>query len=147
MRVDQGYRPLTTNRTANDGFTKPVNSTNFSEMLQQKNRQHTVSELEMQIKSIQEQGDRLARHMTVRELKLYRQLVKRFLEDTLKRGIGLKEVKGFDRRGRIKRYKLLEEVDEKLVLMGEELLQTEEGRLQLLHTMGEIRGILINLLF
>ena len=147
MRVDQGYRPLTTNRTTNDGVAKPVNSTHFSEMLQQKNRQHTVSELEMQMKSIQEQGDRLARHMTVRELKLYRQLVKRFLEDTLKRGVGLKEARGFDRRGRVKRYKLLEEVDAKLVLLGEELLETEEGRLQLLHTMGEIRGILINLLF
>lgn len=147
MRVDRGYQPLTTNRTTNEGAVKTSPATQFSEMLSQSNRQHSINELEMQLRSIQEQGDRLARHMTIRELKQYRQLLKRFLEDTLKRGVGLKEVKSFDRRGRIKRHKLLDEVDEKLILMGEDLLETEEGRLQLLQTLGEIRGILINLLY
>lgn len=147
MRVDRGYQPLTTNRTAKEGVVRATQTTQFSELLSQSNRQHSINELEMQLRSIQEQGDRLARHMTIRELKQYRQLVKRFLEDTLKRGVGLKEVKSFDRRGRIKRHKLLDEVDEKLVLMGEELLETEEGRLELLQTLGEIKGILINLLY
>lgn len=85
--------------------------------------------------------------MTVRELKLYRMMVKGFLEDTLKRGIALKETKGWDRRGRGKRYKILEEVDSMLVAMGEELLGSEEGRLELLQRVGEIRGLLINLVF
>jgi uncharacterized protein YaaR (DUF327 family) len=85
--------------------------------------------------------------MTVRELVLYRQMVKAFLEDTVRRGIALKETKGWDRRGRGKRYKLLEEVDAMLVAMGEELLQSEEGRIDLLHKVGEIRGILINIVF
>jgi len=147
MRVDQGFRPIGQNLTANDGVAKPIQSNSFSELLMQKNRQHSVEDLQLKLQGIQAQGERLAKHMTVRELKLYRQMVKQFLEDTLKRGIGLKEVRGFDRRGRIKRYKLLEEVDEKLVLMAEELLETEEGRIELLHNLGEIRGILINLLF
>lgn len=147
MRVDQSYRPLGQNRTTNDSARREVQPNQFSEMLMQKNKQHTVSELQQRIKSIQEQGDRLARHMTVRELKLYRQMVKQFLEETLRQGIGLKEVRGFDRRGRVKRYKLLEEVDEKLVILAEELLETEEGRIQLLNTLGEIRGILINFVF
>lgn len=147
MRVDQSFRPLGQSRTANEGVNKQVQSNQFSEMLMQKNRQHTVSEMQQMIKGIQEQGDRLSRHMTVRELKIYRQMVKQFLEDTLRKGINLKEVRGFDRRGRVKRYKLLEEVDEKLVLLAEELLATEEGRIQLLHTLGEIRGILINYVF
>lgn len=147
MRVDQSFRPLGQNRAASGAVTKQPASTTFSDMLAQKDRAHTVDELQQKIKSIQEQGDRLARHMTVRELKLYRQMIKQFLEDTLRRGIGLKEVRGFDRRGRIKRYKLLDEVDSKLVALAEELLETEEGRIELLQTLGEIRGILINLAF
>lgn len=147
MRVDQSFRPLGQNRTTNENVNKQVQSNQFSEMLNQKNRQHSVVELQQKIRSIQEQGDRLARNMTVRELKIYRQMIKQFLEDTLRQGIGLKEVRGFDRRGRIKRYKLLEEVDEKLVLIAEELLETEEGRIQLLSTLGEIRGLLINFVF
>ncbi|MCM3635908.1 MULTISPECIES: YaaR family protein [Paenibacillus] len=147
MRVDQSFRPLGQSRAASGTVSKQVSSSQFSDMLAQKDHAHSVSELKQKIQSIQEQGDRLARHMTVRELKLYRQMVKQFLEDTLRRGIGLKEVRGFDRRGRVKRYKLLEEVDEKLVLLAEEMLETEEGRIELLHTLGEIRGILINLVF
>lgn len=147
MRVDQSFRPLGQSRAANGAVTKQTASTQFSDFLAQKDRANTVEELQQKIKSIQEQGDRLARHMTVRELKLYRQMIKQFLEDTLRRGVGLKEVRGFDRRGRIKRYKLLDEVDSKLVLLAEELLETEEGRIELLHTLGEIRGILINLAF
>lgn len=147
MRVDPSFRPLGQNRTTNENVNKQVQSNQFFEMLNQKNRQHSVVELQQKIKSIQEQGDRLARNMTVRELKIYRQMIKQFLEDTLRQGIGLKEVRGFDRRGRIKRYKLLEEVDEKLVLIAEDLLETEEGRIQLLSTLGEIRGLLINFVF
>jgi uncharacterized protein YaaR (DUF327 family) len=47
----------------------------------------------------------------------------------------------------MKRYKLLDEIDEKLIEMAEELLQTEQGRLELLSKIGEIRGLLINLFY
>lgn len=147
MRVDQSFRPLGQSRAAGGAVSRPIASTQFSDLLAQHDRANSVEELQQKIKSIQEQGERLAKHMTVRELKIYRQMIKRFLEDTLRRGVGLKEVRGFDRRGRIKRYKLLEEVDSKLVLLAEELLETEEGRIELLHTLGEIRGILINFAF
>ncbi len=85
--------------------------------------------------------------MTVREMTLYKQMIRKFLEDTLRRGVGLRETKGWDRRGRTKRYKLLEEVDAVLLGMGEELLDTEQGRIDLLERIGEIRGLLINYFF
>lgn len=147
MRVDPSFRPLGQNKTLNNTVARQVPTNQFSDLLAQSDRAHSVDELQQKIRGIQEQGDRLARHMTVRELKLYRQMVKQFLEDTLKRGVGLKEVRGFDRRGRTKRYKLLEEVDAKLLLLAEDMLATEEGRIELLNTLGEIKGILINLLY
>jgi len=115
--------------------------------MQKQQEERTQEELKRKLEDIRLQGERLSRSMTVRELILYRQMVKDFLEDTLKRGIGLKETRGWDRRGRGKRYKLLEEVDAMLVSMGEELLQSEEGRIELLRKVGEIRGMLINLAF
>ena len=74
-------------------------------------------------------------------------MVKQFLELTVRRGIGIKDVRSMDRRGRIKRHKLLDEIDEGLLSMADELLQSEEGRLELLQRIGDIRGMLINLLF
>lgn len=135
------------NRTNTDPMAKPAHSASFMDVMVQQDAQRSQEQLQTKLQDIHRQGDRLAKNMTVRELMLYRQMVKSFLEDTIKRGVGLKEVRGFDRRGRVKRYKLLDEIDATLVSMAEELLETEEGRIELLNKIGEIRGILINLMF
>ncbi|WP_255570821.1 YaaR family protein [Cohnella sp. CFH 77786] len=147
MKIQPGLYPM--NKTLQRGETanRPAPSNNFADLMQQQEEGRTQEELQRKLEDIRLQGDRLTRSMTVRELVLYRQMVKSFLEDTVRRGIGLKDTKGWDRRGRGKRYKLLEEVDAMLVSMGEELLQSEEGRIDLLSKVGEIRGMLINLVF
>ncbi|GLX70845.1 YaaR family protein [Paenibacillus glycanilyticus] len=147
MKIDQSWRPLGQNRTGGDTAAKPAQVRSFSDAMIQQDNLRTQEQLQQKLTEIHNQGERLARTMTVRELKMYRQMVKRFLEDTVKRGIGLKELRGFDRRGRTKRYKLLDEIDSALVSMAEELLETEQGRIELLGRLGEIRGLLMNLLF
>ncbi|GGG24456.1 YaaR family protein [Paenibacillus abyssi] len=147
MKINPGWRPTGQDISRTDVGTRPVQTKNFSDIMGQQDQERTKEELQKKLQDIHLQGERLAKSMTVRELKLYRQMVKQFLEDTVRRGIGLKETKGWDRRGRTKRYKLLEEVDAALILLGEELLDTEQGRIDLLNRVGEIRGILINLSF
>nr|WP_225445947.1 YaaR family protein [Paenibacillus arenosi] len=126
---------------------KPVASKSFSDMMQQQDGNASRDELQQRLQDIYRQGERLGKSMTVRELRMYRTMVKRFLEDTVRRGIGIREVTGWDRRGRSKRYKIIEEIDTALLEMAEQLLQTEEGKMQLLNKVGEIRGMLINLSF
>lgn len=147
MKIDPGYRPLKSSLGVTDNATKPVQSKSFSDVMQQHGEQASKEELNRRLKEIQLQGDRLARSMTVRELKAYRLLVKRFLEDTVRRGVGIKESRGWDRRGRGKRYKLLDEVDAALLSLADELLETEQGKIDLLQKIGEIRGMLINICF
>ena len=147
MKIQPGLYPVNKTLQRGEATARPTQAQNFGDMLQQQDEQRTHEELQRKLEDIRLQGDRLTRSMTVRELVLYRQMVKGFLEDTVRRGIALKETKGWDRRGRGKRYKLLEEVDAMLVGMGEELLQSEEGRIDLLQKVGEIRGILINIVF
>jgi uncharacterized protein len=147
LKIQPGLYPVNKTLQRGESANRPTQAQNFGEFMQQNEEQRTHEELQRKLDVIRLQGDRLTRSMTVRELVIYRQMVKGFLEDTVRRGIALKETKGWDRRGRGKRYKLLEEVDAMLVSMGEELLQSEEGRIDLLHKVGEIRGILINLVF
>ncbi|CAM4402063.1 YaaR family protein [Paenibacillus alkaliterrae] len=147
MKIDQGFRPLGRNHANSDSGAKQVLPRNFADVMIQQDANRTHEQLQQKLQDIHKQGDRLAKIMTVRELKLYRQMIKQFLEDTVRHGVVLKEVKGFDRRGRIKRYKLLDEIDATLVSMAEDLLDSEQGRIDLLHKIGEIRGLLINLLF
>ncbi|SFT28633.1 YaaR family protein [Paenibacillus sp. BC26] len=147
MKINPGWRPLGQDRARPDLGSKPIAPKNFADVMNFQDEQRTIEQLQEKLQHIHNQGERLARSMTVRELRLYRQMVKQFLEDTVRRGIGMKETRGFDRRGRTKRYKLLEEIDSSLISMGEELLESEEGRLDLLQKVGDIRGILINLFF
>lgn len=147
MKINPGYRSIGQERTRTDNIQRQAMPRSFADLMRDQESARSQEALQRMLQDIHKQGERLARHMTVRELKLYRQMVKSFLEDTVRRGIGLKETRGWDRRGRTKRYKILEEVDAVLVSMGEELLQTEEGRIELLSKVGEIRGLLMNLLF
>ncbi|MBW7477370.1 YaaR family protein [Paenibacillus oenotherae] len=147
MKINPGWRPLGQDRARADIGAKPVQARNFADVMSHQDEQRTMEQLQQKLQDIHNQGERLTRSMTVRELKLYRQMVKQFLEDTLGRGVGLKETRGFDRRGRTKRYKLLDELDSTLIAMGEELLESEEGRMELLGKIGDIRGMLINLFF
>jgi uncharacterized protein YaaR (DUF327 family) len=115
--------------------------------MSQQDEKITIEQLSRMAEQIKLQGDRLTRSMTVRGLRMYKQLVKQFLEETARRGVGMKETKGWDRRGRTRRYKLLDEVDSHLLAMADELVGSEQGRLELLQRIGEIRGLLINILF
>ncbi|GIO15856.1 hypothetical protein J19TS2_54110 [Cohnella xylanilytica] len=147
MKIQPGYPPLNKTVQRSDSPPRQAPAQTFGDFLQHQEEGRSMEELQRKLEDIRLQGDRLMRSLTVRELKLYRMMVKSFLEDTLRRGIKLKETRGWDKRGRGKRYKILEEVDALLVAMGEELLQSEEGRIELLEKVGEIRGLLINLVF
>lgn len=147
MKIQPGFYPVGKTLQRGESNVRPASPQSFGDLMQQQDDRKTHEDLQRKLEDIRLQGDRLSRSMTIRELVLYRQLVKSFLEDTVRRGIILRETKGWDRRGRGKRYKLLEEVDSLLIGMGEELLQNEEGRIDLLNKVGEIRGILINLVF
>lgn len=148
MKINPGWRPFGKDLKPTDGQSpQSIQTKTFSDMMRQSDEQASVQELNRMIEQIQQQSDRLSKSMTVRELRQYRLLIKRFLEETARRGVQLRETRGWDRRGRTKRYKLLEEIDEKLLSLADELLESEQGRIELLYKIGEIRGMLINFLF
>lgn len=148
MKINSDWR-LTGNRLAKTGSVQPqpVQQQDFSDFLQQQEERASQEHLKQLWKKIDLQGERLAKSMTVRELRQYKILVKQFLEATVRKGVGLKETRGTDRRGRTKRYKILEEIDKQLLEMAEDLLKDEQGRMQILQQLGEVRGMLINYFF
>ena len=147
MKINPGFRPLGQELKLTDNASKQIGQKNFADFMFQQDQHASKEELNQRLQQIHQQGDRLAKSMTVRELYLYRTMVKRFLEDTVRRGLGIKDARGWDRRGRGKRYKLLEEIDSTLIAMAEELLNSEEGKIELLNKIGEVRGMLINYCF
>jgi uncharacterized protein YaaR (DUF327 family) len=134
------------NRT-DQPLSPQVGQNSFSDTMQQQEERASQENMKRMLDQIKTQGDRLAKSMTLRELRSYKLMVRKFLEESIHRGVGLKETKGWDRRGRGRRYKLLEEIDKQLLDMTDELLEQEKGKIKILNGIGEIRGMLVNLLF
>ncbi|WP_019420266.1 YaaR family protein [Paenibacillus sp. OSY-SE] len=147
MKINPGYRPLGQDVRMGESLTKPIQHKSFADMMHHSHERSSGEELQQRLQDIHRQGERLAKSMTVRELRQYRTLVKRFLEDTVRQGMKIRDARGWDRRGRNKRYKLVDEIDEALIALAEELLETEQGKIELLQKVGEIRGMLINLCY
>ena len=87
MKINPGWRPLNKEVKLPDNLAaNQVQQKTFSEMMQQNDGKTAVTELNRMLEQIQMQGERLSKSMTVRELRQYKLLIKKFLEETARRG-------------------------------------------------------------
>ena len=118
----------------------------FQEIMQ-KGRQNSEAyeRLGKLLTKIDDQGKTLSESRTVEELRKYKQMVKEFMDDAVKLGLQLEEQKGFNRRGRTKVYKIVREVDRKLLDLTDAVLKEQKSGLDILNMVGEIKGLLVNI--
>lgn len=122
-----------------------MESVSFTEVIGKK-REDLVHEKMMSLmEDIEDQGKTLADSRTVEDLKKYKKLVKEFMEDAINNGLKLEQQRGFNRRGRTKVYKIVKEVDSKLIQLTNTVLNKEKNALEILNLVGEIKGLLINI--
>lgn len=124
--------------TAGDGSFKFTLSSAISDaQLQAK-----VEEL---MKDITVQGNRIAEHMDIRDLKRYRGLVREFLEEVVYRSHKFSRENFLDRRGRHRVYGIIKLIDENLDALASELVEDEKDHLSILSKIGEIQGLLLDI--
>lgn len=110
-----------------------------------------ISDAELQAKveslmmDITSQGERIARHMDIRDLKRYRGLVKEFLNEVVYRSHKFSRENFLDRRGRHRVYGIIRKIDETLDALAEELVADEKDHLAILSRIGEIEGLLLDI--
>lgn len=120
-------------------------SVSFKEVIGTRRSDLTLERLTRKMQEIEEQGNRLGETQSIDHLRKYKKLVKDFLDDAVKNGLQLEEHRGFNQRGSAKVYKLVKEVDKKLVDLTNEVLDKEDKGIRLLSMIGEIQGMLINI--
>ena len=91
------------------------------------------------------QGDKLAKHRDIRDMKRYRALVKDFLNEIVGRSHSFSRENFLDRRGRHRVYGIIRLVDETLDNLAQELMKDEKDHLKILSMIGEIRGLLLDI--
>ncbi|MEC0214096.1 YaaR family protein, partial [Paenibacillus ehimensis] len=101
MKINPGWRPFGNEVVRSENTSsQQLQKMSFSDTMQQHEERATREQLQRILQQIDLQGQRLAKSMTVRELRQYKLLVKQFLEETARRGVQLRDTRGWDRRGR-----------------------------------------------
>lgn len=96
------------------------------------------------MQEITEQGEKIAKHMDIRDMKKYRELVKGFLNEVVNRSHKFSRENFLDRRGRHRVYGIVKMVDENLDNLARELVKDEKDHLAIVGTIDDIRGLLLD---
>ena len=98
------------------------------------------------LNDITAQGNRIAQHMDIRDMKKYRGLVKDFLNEVVYRSHKFSRENFLDRRGRHRVYGIVRLIDKNLDELASELVADEKDHLAILEKIGEIKGLLLDIL-
>ena len=104
------------------------------------------AKLEGLMKEIEEEGQRIARHKDIRDLKRYRAKIKEFMNEVTTRSYAFSRENYLDRKGRHRVYGIIHLVDEELDKLAEALVADEKDHLAILQMIDDIRGMLIDIL-
>ncbi len=107
------------------------------------------SELQARLQTLMEditmQGQKLAKHRDVKDMRRYRGLVKQFLNEVVTRSHTFTRENFLDRRGRHRVYGIIRLIDENMDQLAQELMKDEQDHLAILSKIGEIRGLLLDI--
>lgn len=101
--------------------------------------------LTQMMEEITRQGDKLAKHRDIKDMKRYRALVKDFMNEIVNRSHVFSRENFLDRKGRHRVYGIIRLVDKNLDELAQELVKDEQDHLAILNKIGEIRGLLLDI--
>lgn len=123
---------------------KDESSVTFREVMSTRRDEMDVERLNRLLEDVDAQGKVLAQSMTVEDLRDYKKKVKEFLSEAVKYGLKVQQNRGFNRGGRMKIYKIVQKVDEKLLELTDAVINKQEKGIKVLSLIGEIRGLLLD---
>ena len=92
------------------------------------------------------QGELIARHMDIRDMKKYRGLIREFMNEVVYRSHKFSRENFLDRKGRHRVYGIIRLIDSNLDELAQELMNDEQNHIKILEKIGEIRGLLLDIL-
>ncbi len=102
--------------------------------------------LSLMYEDITMQGNKITKHMDVADMKRYRTLIKEFMNEIVNRSHKFSRENFLDRKGRHRVYGIIRRVDDTLDELAQELMKDEKDHLAILAKVGEIRGLLLDIL-
>lgn len=103
------------------------------------------SKLDGMIRHITEQGEKIAKHMDIKDMRKYRETIRDFMNEVVSHSHKFSRENFLDRRGRHRVYGIVKLVDKNLDDLAQELLSDEKSHISILGRIDEIRGLLLDM--
>ena len=120
---------------------------NFKFMLasniEEKDLQAKISAM---IGEISDFGKRISKKTDIRDMKYYRGLIKEFLNEIVYRSHSFSRENYLDRKGRHRVYGIIRLIDKNLDELAQELIKDEKDNIKILNLVGDIEGMLLDIL-
>lgn len=97
------------------------------------------------MQEITEQGEKISKHMDIKDMKKYREMVKNFLNEVVNRSHQFSRENFLDKRGRHRVYGIVKLVDKNLDELASELVKEEKDHLAIVGKIDDIRGLLLDI--
>lgn len=110
--------------------------------IEEKDLQEKLSNMMQEITA---QGDKISKHMDIKDMKRYRELVKGFMNEIVSRSHQFSRENFLDRRGRHRVYGIVKLVDKNLDELAGELMKEEKDHLAIVGKIDDIRGLLLDI--
>lgn len=107
--------------------------------------QELQASLAIMMEDITQQGNKLSRKMDIRDMKLYRKMIKEFMNEIVTHSHSFSRENFLDKKGRHRVYGMVKLIDQALDDLAEELMREEQDHLAILNKIGEIQGMILDL--
>lgn len=111
--------------------------------IEEENLQEKLTQM---VERITEQGNKLANHMDIRDVKLYREMISEFVGEVVANSHKFSRENFLDRRGRHRVYGIVRQVNQKIDELARELMRAEKQHIDILDKVGEIQGLLLDII-
>jgi uncharacterized protein YaaR (DUF327 family) len=129
--------------SAQDGSERPLV---FRRTLSDAGHEQLMLRIGDMVAGIDEQGARLAKRADIKEFEKYRSLIREFLNEIVSNGYEFSRERGHAPRGRQRFFATVNKVDAKLDELAKDVLREHKDDLDILEKIGDIRGLLVDLL-
>lgn len=129
-----------------DRRKKGISQSTFNSRLRKIEGHDYKQKLTFLLKEIDEQGEKLSKHIDIRDIKRYRKLISEFLYEAVNHSHKFQKENILDRRGRHRVYGVINKINQELEELTQEVLKEEKDNINILQKIDEIRGLLLDII-
>lgn len=115
-------------------------------LLSQIDESELQTKLKEMVDKIIDQGNKIAERIDIRDLRMYREMISNFMGEVVANSHKFSRENFLDRRGRHRVYGIVRLVNGKLDELAQELMKTEKSNIAILDKIGEIEGLLLDIM-